>query len=108
MISDPEEDSIDGFPKFHGGGVLLGIKQDGLAAYYEDDCVYLAEIRDGQIHTPPRGYSPMHSLELEGFDWSIPEYIRNTANDEGLWQALSDFAQKKVTEEGDDPTTFTE
>lgn len=85
------------YPDSYGEAKFLGITNDGLAAFHEDQHVFFAVLNETEdsLH-PPSEYGIAHELDLEGFGWTISEYLKFTAEEKGPWRALSAYSKDKL------------
>lgn len=94
----------EGYPAEFRGADLLGITNDRLAAYHDGRAVFLAERKDGRIRSPPDGYGLCHEVDLEAFEWTVSQYLVETAIDQGPWRPLSEFGERHLEQTGYSPS----
>lgn len=100
MASDRNGHLLSDYPGRFQNGRLVGLTNEGLAAYHTDTVVFLAELTDDTVTTPPIGYSRWHGIDLEGFEWTLGEYIVETVHDQGPWRALTEYGEYHIRQIG--------
>lgn len=108
MVEDRNKQNMAEYPQSYRGCCLIGITNDGLAAFTDGETVYLGELVNGQIKTPPDDYSVAHGIDLEAFEWTVGQYVIQTSHDQGPWRGLTEYARSKVQGEGKNPQCFIE
>lgn len=93
--------SFDKYPETYGAAKILGITNDGLAAFHEEHHVFFALFDEANesLHPPPE-YGLANELDLEGFGWTISEYLKFTAEEKGPWRALSEYSKEQLQNQG--------
>lgn len=97
MGTDRHGNSIEKYPSNYQGGTLLGITNDGVAAYHNENTIFFAELKSGEMVMPPEDYLYGSDVSLEAFDWTVGEFLRNSAKDEGLWREATDYALSQLS-----------
>lgn len=100
MVSERNRYSISQYPDVVQDSKLIGITAEGLAAYHDSDRVFFAELGENGVKTPPEGYGPAHDIDLVAFEWTVGEYIVNSAMDDGRWRELSEYGKHHLMQVG--------
>lgn len=100
MATDRNGYALTAYPDSFENARLIGITNDGYAAYHDGGRVFLAERDEAGVTTPPAGYGPWHEVDLDGFEWTVGDYIVETAIDEGPWRALSEYGDHHMRQVG--------
>lgn len=95
---DRHGNPVASYPATFRGGTLLGINADGLAEYFDGENVFLAELQESGLRTPPPGYGRAHEISLDAFNWTLPEYLRESQKEKGGWRKLTSFAADQYRE----------
>lgn len=102
---DKYGNAVAAYPDRTAHGNLIGINVSGNAVYATDDATRLAILAtDGTLRTPPHERGVAAKFPLDEVGLTPGEYILYTADEAGLWRALSEHGSQAVRGRQSDPT----